>query len=151
MTKLTIHFDGGCNPNPGEMYGSYSIQINGFEAHKESRLPLGRGTNNEAEFKTLIAAIQKTCVFVEQSRMDKSDITVDIVTDSKIVMNRVSGRRRNTPGMLRRYEEQYGKKAVESAQRMQALAEQCIKPLILFHAYEIRWAPREHNVNRFGH
>ena len=58
MNKLTIRFDGGCRPtNPGNKYGSYEISLNGRQLSLVSRMELGHGTNNEAEFQILNRAL----------------------------------------------------------------------------------------------
>ena len=59
---VVLVFDGGSKGNPGLGYGSYAIIINN-EADIR-RLEFGDGvTNNEAEYDTLIAALE---MFVEE-------------------------------------------------------------------------------------
>src|SRR5215211_4636796 len=56
---FVITFDGGALGNPGKGYGSYHIAgPDGFEARE--RLDYGdRVTNNQAEYRTLIAALTR--------------------------------------------------------------------------------------------
>lgn len=151
--KIKIIFDGGCSHgNPGNIYGSYLIRVNDREVHRVSRKQFGRGTNNDAEFKTLIDAIDSTLGIVSQG---VNDYDVEILTDSTIVANRVSGKKRNTvpqgptlPGFIG------GKKgplSVDAAKRMGALAIECIDRLKRFRSFSIRWQSRWENVRHFGH
>jgi ribonuclease HI len=148
--KATIYFDGGCRGNPGDMYGSYLIELNGKEVHRNLRFELGHGTNNEAEFKSLLMAIG-ALDGLGFLGLDASEVEIEIFTDSKIVKNRVSGQKKDTPRSLEKLARKYGDGAIEAANRMAALAAQCIKPLSLFKNFKILWNPREFNVNRFGH
>ncbi len=54
---VTVRFDGGCLGNPGRKYGSYRIEDDWVVIAQESRFELGFGTNNEAEFESLIRAL----------------------------------------------------------------------------------------------
>ena len=61
MNLIEIHFDGGCRPtNPGNTYGSFEVQLNHKQVFKASRIELGWGTNNEAEYRALIEALKWT-------------------------------------------------------------------------------------------
>ncbi len=60
QNSYTIVFDGGSLGNPGSAYGSFRIRPWQTPSGKITRLKLGRGTNNEAEYWTLQAALRGT-------------------------------------------------------------------------------------------
>lgn len=137
---ITIQFDGGCSPNPGAKYGSYSIFLHGSEAFSVSRLPFGHGTNNEAEFESCHEGIQKALELLSLAGLEPSAFVCKLVTDSTIVRNRLNGQRKNKQG---------SPNAVE--RRMATLANKCLQPLARFRSFRIEWQPRENNVALFGH
>jgi hypothetical protein len=58
LPLFTIYFDGGCScSSGGNRYGSYQIILDGEVIQSQSRIGLGHGTSNEAEYLTL-----KTCL-----------------------------------------------------------------------------------------
>lgn len=93
MNKITIRFDGGCRPtNPGNKYGSFEASMNGRQVILVSRQEFGRGTNNEAEFDALNAALEWTIKSVLDSDNSPSIFDVEIFSDSTIVVNRINGK-----------------------------------------------------------
>lgn len=56
---IEIYFDGGCKPNPGLMYGSYSLVFDGTEMWRTTE-EFGEGTNNVAEFTAFEQSLIKT-------------------------------------------------------------------------------------------
>jgi ribonuclease HI len=135
---IEVHFDGGCRPtNPGNKYGSYEVLLDGRRIFKASRVEFGWGTNNEAEFDALIAALK----FIEQDLrsggIKSRTYSVKLYTDSMIVHNRIA--RRN------------GKSKGEAGRRMSALTQTCLSYLGQFKQHEILWNGRNANVRRFGH
>lgn len=138
MTVITIRFDGGCQPtNPGNKYGSFQVEMNGFVVHRTHRIQLGYGTNNEAEFEMLLMALEWTRNQLQREGLDCSRYHLEMMTDSMIVRNRVSGRNRTNK--------------TEPQQRMNRLANACLEYLKDFGGYEIIWNRREANVVLFGH
>lgn len=142
MNTIQIYFDGGCAPtNPGYKYGSFEVLMNGSQVNIQSRFPLGFGTNNEAEFESLIKALDWT---LEQLTLDgykPGDYEVKLFTDSKIVVNRINGENRIHKKPAWR----------ESSERMFRLANLVRDRLVKFADADIEWNPRERNVERFGH
>lgn len=135
---ITIQFDGGCKPtNPGNKYGSYEVLLNGLSVFKASRVEFGWGTNNEAEFDSLIAALNFTVENLLNGGFDTREYDVSLFTDSTIVRNRLNGSKVKSKG--------------EAGIRMLELAHKCLLRLYQFKSYSIEWQPREHNVKRFGH
>ena len=139
--RARIQFDGGCRPNPGHKYGSYSIDLDGSFEITRLQFPLGFGTNNEAEFESLIAALaelQKSC---RKAGVSMKELDVSIFTDSTIVRNWIQNYRVPNP------------KNIKNPRRlvMGSLATQCIQLLSPFKAFTIEWNSRDRNVEKFGH
>ena len=88
---IEIIFDGGSRGNPGQGYGSYAFRWPG-SPQQVVRLRFGdRVTNNEAEYDTLIAALEATLKKLEDSRAAPDTARVDIWGDSLLVVNQVHG------------------------------------------------------------
>jgi ribonuclease HI len=76
-------FDGGSTPNPGIMkIGGYIQNPSAEEIFRYSKT-LGHGTNNEAEYKSLI--------FLLQEIVTRDINKVSIFGDSQLVVNQVTG------------------------------------------------------------
>lgn len=140
LNIVQIQFDGGCSPNPGQKYGSYSISMNGAEAYAVQRLPFGYGTNNEAEFEALLESLHKSLELLSLAGWTPAIFSVYIVTDSTIVRNRINGSRKNKLNA-----------GSDPERRMSALALKCLALLNQFKSFTIEWQPRESNVALFGH
>ena len=80
--KLEIFTDGGCSGNPGEAAIGVVIK-NGGKTVKTLALSIGQGTNNIAEYKGLIYALQEALIL-------KAD-EVSVKTDSELMCKQVSG------------------------------------------------------------
>jgi len=84
--KVLLVFDGGSKGNPGLGYGSYAVKTG--PQTTITRLEFGNGvTNNEAEYDTLITALE---MLVDQE--DTSQITLEVRGDSQLVIFQVLGR-----------------------------------------------------------
>lgn len=135
---ISIHFDGGCRPsNPGNKYGSYEILLCGRSVKVESRVELGYGTNNEAEFNILIRALDWTLDELDRAGFSPKAFSLWLHTDSTIVRNRLLGRNQTI--------------RTESQRRMQWLADDCLALIRQFGHVRVDWNGRELNVARFGH
>lgn len=75
---LKLYFDGGCQPNPGEM--EVAVVARGV-THYRPRL--GHGTNNEAEWIALLFALEIA------KQLGETDIV--IVGDADLVVNQAKG------------------------------------------------------------
>lgn len=138
MQVIEIAFDGGCRPtNPGNKYGSYSVQLDGEKLRIVNKQELGRGTNNEAEFETLILALEWTLQSLLDYSYDPKLYHLRIWTDSMIVKNRLNGRNKANKS--------------EPQRRMFNLATRCRMITDRFMSMDILWKGREHNVALFGH
>lgn len=136
---IQIEFDGGCSPNPGMKYGSYAIRLDGKETQRKERFSLGHGTNNEAEFEALLAALK--CV-TENPMPQWSQTRIVILTDSTIVRNHLQ----RTFAIRKTAEHKADRRMA-----MIALANRCKETLRQFHSFEAQWQTREKNVANFGH
>lgn len=88
----TIVFDGGALGNPGRGYGSYELATRAGQ-HKRKRLEFGdRITNNEAEYLTLIAALEELAAMVARHDRRPAEFSVCIRGDSQLVVEQLLGR-----------------------------------------------------------
>jgi ribonuclease HI len=91
MDKYILVFDGGSRGNPGRCFGSFRIQQGKSQPKAPVRLDLGHGTNNEAEYRTLIAGLQAVLALIEQQDHDPADVHIEIRGDSQLVLNQLRG------------------------------------------------------------
>lgn len=88
---IEIVFDGGSKGNPGVGYGSYQLSWPGTPTQLV-RLQFGNWvTNNEAEYDTLIAALETVIQRLDDDGADPSSARLDIRGDSLLVVNQVLG------------------------------------------------------------
>lgn len=135
--EIEIHFDGGCSPNPGRKYGSFEIKLENRTMLKASRIELGWGTNNEAEFDILIKALKWTVNNLTSGGFRAGAYSLRLFSDSTIVVNRISKRNQRGSG--------------EASMRMASLCRVCLSLIDQFQDCEITWNGRAKNVARFGH
>lgn len=139
--KAVIHFDGGCSPNPGSKYGSFSISLDEQFVLERRRFELGHGTNNEAEFESLIAALHDLHSACARAGIDPKEMRVEIFTDSTIVRN-----------WLQRFHKFNPAKAKNPRRLVMGnYAARCIQSLSRFREFCIQWNSRDVNVDKFGH
>ena len=100
-SDYTIVFDGGSLGNPGRGYGSFAVASNGEAANSAAqaspwqikRLNFdGRVTNNEAEYDTLISALETLPETLRAAGKEPGQITVDVRGDSQLVIFQVTRR-----------------------------------------------------------
>ena len=94
MSDFTVISDGGSLGNGSAQavgYGSYILRTrDGREA--TVRVELGRGvTNNEAEYRTLIAALKDLTGRIKKAGRDPEHFSVQVHSDSLLVLNQVGG------------------------------------------------------------
>jgi ribonuclease HI len=88
-----IVFDGGSRGNPGPGYGSYALTRLQDGARRLERLEFGGGyTNNEAEYDTLLAALQDLVGRIEEAGRRPEEFSLEIRGDSALVINQLQGR-----------------------------------------------------------
>lgn len=138
---VKVMFDGGCSPNPGAKYGSHQVQIDNRIVLQRHRFEFGYGTNNEAEFDSLIIALRELLIWFESTYRFPEQYHVHVLTDSMIVLNRLVKKN----GVAKK------PKWRESSNRMFNLACSCLEMLERFQSFTVTWQKRDHNVSRFGH
>ncbi len=90
--RVRVVFDGGSKGNPGQGYGSYALLWPGQPQPEIIRLTFGsRVTNNEAEYDTLINALQDLVSRVQSAGGAPAQLFADIWGDSQLVVNQVNG------------------------------------------------------------
>lgn len=86
-----IVFDGGSRGNPGQGYGSYALDWPG-QPRQIIQLKFGdKVTNNEAEYDTLIAALQALQARLQEQGTDCKAVSLSIWGDSLLVCNQIRG------------------------------------------------------------
>ena len=127
-------FDGGSKGNPGLGYGSYAITRVQDGARRLKRLRFGDGyTNNEAEYDTLIAALQVMVARIEAAGRQPGEFSLEVRGDSALVINQLQGKW----------------KAKEP--RMRERRDRCLFLLRHFDAVRLKAQPREESVRILGH
>lgn len=127
--KYMIWFDGGCQPNPGQGYGSWQIiDQDGVQVQYRLKEQFWYMTNNIAEYRSLNSALLWLITYGLTLNVD-----LEIRSDSKLVVEQVNGRWRvKNPNL---------KPIVQETKEL----------LSHFPAWSLQWNPRQENVNRFGH
>jgi ribonuclease HI len=88
---IAIVFDGGSRGNPGEGYGSYQVRWPGAQP-QVVRLRFGSHmTNNEAEYDTLISALEAVIKRLVDGGAQPNSARLDVYGDSLLVINQVMG------------------------------------------------------------
>lgn len=129
-----ILFDGGSHGNPGPGYGSYRLTRVADGRSWTVRLDFGEEmTNNEAEYRTLIAALEGLIDRIWAARGDPSEFTVEVRGDSALVLRQIEGRW----------------KAKDD--RMRALRNRARELLSRFKAHRLVLQGREESVKALGH
>ncbi len=125
----TIVFDGGSLGNPGKGYGSYQIVDGRGAIVAEERLEYGNQiTNNGAEFRTLVAALERV---LGTSGDDRPSVAVR--GDSQLVINGVTGAWKIKHPDLK------------------PLHERAVALLGRLGRTDIRWHRRDRSVDALGH
>jgi ribonuclease HI len=133
VTSFTIVFDGGSRGNPGPAYGSFFVQPWQTPEGTITRLKLGRGTNNEAEYWTLQAALRDLLAFLDGRQQAPREVAVEIRGDSLLVIQQLAGRW----------------KAKDP--RMRSLRDETLGLLRAFGRVKLTHQPREKSVAILGH
>ena len=81
--EYTMKTDGGSRGNPGPSAIGFSISLGG-EVLADGGWPIGRGTNNEAEYKALIWGLENALSMGVRS--------IRCISDSELMVNQVNGR-----------------------------------------------------------
>jgi ribonuclease HI len=133
MDKYTIIFDGGSIGNPGKAYGSFQIRAPGMKSGETVRKEFGHGTNNEAEYKTIIAALDALLERLAGMQVDPGQVELEIKGDSRLVIQQLNG----------------GWKAKNP--RMRELRDHAHRRLARFGSVRLVHQSRNHSVRVLGH
>jgi len=130
----TITFDGGSLGNPGKGYGSYELRTATQTKGDVIRKEFGdRQTNNEAEYKTLIAALADVLSRLQQNHEDAKDFTVAVRGDSQLVIYQATSKWKvNTP-------------------HIRPLHAEVVRLLAQFKHADLQWHRRANSVRVLGH
>lgn len=129
LMPIRIVFDGGSIGNPGSGYGSYQLTVRG-RAEQPKRLTFSEDhTSNEAEYDTLLEALEA----VLRRADDPGRVQLDIRGDSQLVINQVNGTWKAKDARMR-----------ERLDQVHAL----LKP---FGSWTATWHRRSNSVKALGH
>jgi ribonuclease HI len=132
-SKVRVTFDGGSLGNPGKGYGSYLIEgpSRSEEVVRLDFSPDGEiVSNNQAEYRTLIAALRDLTARVAQP---PSEIDLEINGDSMLVIEQLAGRWKVKHPDLRPLH-------VEASELLR-----------LFRSTRLTWHRRSVSVGKLGH
>lgn len=96
---LICFVDGGAKPNPGEMYGSFKIYRNGKSTIHNEFSFVEHGTNNRAEYRSLIELLKFLAAM-------KTEEPMKISMDSRLVIKQVTGAFRVRNAELKKLKEE---------------------------------------------
>ena len=126
----TVVFDGGSLGNPGQGYGSYEIAgPDGTIAARQVQFGNDM-TNNQAEFRAVIAALED---LLERVGSQAGALSLAVRGDSQLVIRGLTGEWRvKHPGL-------------------QPLHQRASDLLRRFRSVDLAWHPRRESVRTFGH
>lgn len=99
--NIVLIFDGGSRGNPGPAYGSFVIRGKGVGTRRPERLDLGHGTNNQAEYLSLIAGLESLISRIEERNLDPALVHLRVLGDSQLVLNQLNGSWKTKSPMLK--------------------------------------------------
>jgi ribonuclease HI len=82
--KVVVNVDGGSRGNPGPAAIAAVVQEPGGEVLEESAEPIGRATNNVAEYRALLLGIERAAAL--------GATELELVGDSELIVRQVEGR-----------------------------------------------------------
>jgi len=130
MSRYQIVFDGGSLGNPGKGYGSYRTRVPDGDWAPPVRLEFGKDmTNNEAEYRSLVAALATLAA----ESPDPAAIELEVLGDSQLVIYQLKG--------------DWKVRAANLAPLYDAAREAAAR----FASVTYTWQPREQSVQLLGH
>ena len=130
---ITLIFDGGSLGNPGKGYGSFAYR-GLIETARPVRLDYaGTTTSNEAVYLTLLLGLRTIIHELARDARDASTTTISVLSDSKLVVEQVSGRWKVRHAPLR------------------PLHAEARDLLSQFASWRLEWQPRLESVRLLGH
>lgn len=89
MEKIVIYTDGGARGNPGPAAIGYVIKDVSGKTIKSHGEAVGETTNNEAEYRAVIFALQKAKALFGKSRT--KEIGAEVYMDSELIVRQLNG------------------------------------------------------------
>ena len=91
MTKITIKSDGGSRGNPGPAAIGYVVYLENKLVKKHGQ-KIGEGTNNTAEYKAIIQALQWLQKNINSFNevIKDNPVRIECLLDSKLVVNQLN-------------------------------------------------------------
>ena len=90
MPKIIVYIDGGARNNPGPAALGVAIFNESGQLIKSYSQFLGKLTNNEAEYKALIFALQKLKLIFGSKKL--KTLSVEVRSDSTLLVRQMQGR-----------------------------------------------------------
>ena len=90
-SEIELVFDGGSAGNPGTAYGSFRWRPPGGKLRPARRLWFGHGTNNQAEYKSLIEGLKWVLSELDRAGLDPGDLRLRVRGDSRLVLKQIAG------------------------------------------------------------
>lgn len=133
--SVRLTFDGGSRGNPGPAYGSFRVRGTGAATALQTlrRLRFPQGTNNEAEYWSLLEGLRWTIKEARSKRLSPQELDLSVHGDSLLVIRQLEGEW----------------KARDS--RMRKLRDEANSLLGRFKHVQLRHRPRDQSVAEFGH
>ncbi len=89
--RYVLIFDGGSRGNPGPSYGSFRLEKAGARHGRPERRSFGRGTNNEAEYRALIAGVRALLSTLQAEGLAPGRVSLEVRGDSQLVLRQLEG------------------------------------------------------------
>lgn len=89
MNKIIIYTDGGSRGNPGPSAIGAVFKDSSGKIIKSYGEKIGHGTNNEAEYKAIIFALQKAKLLFGKDKVKKMDVHMKM--DSELAFKQLTG------------------------------------------------------------
>ena len=104
--EYVLVFDGGSQGNPGPSYGSFRIGRKGGHLGNPERLTFGKGTNNEAEYATLIEGVKGVLAELKANKTSPSNVHLEIRGDSQLVIHQLDGSWKAKDARMRQFRDE---------------------------------------------
>jgi ribonuclease HI len=133
--QVSLTFDGGSRGNPGPAYGSYLLQAKAPPLPKRRlvRLTFDQGTNNEAEYWTLLAGLKDLLAELRAGAVPPAQIDLSIRGDSQLVLQQIQGEWKAKDPRMRGYRDE------------------ALDLLAAFGDVRLSHQPRSRSVRQLGH
>lgn len=133
--SVRLTFDGGSRGNPGPAYGSFRVRGAGAADALQAlrRLRFRHGTNNEAEYWSLLEALRWTLDEAGRKRLPTGELDLNVQGDSLLVIRQLQGEWKARDGRMRR------------------LRDEAAQLLARFGKVRLEHRPRSKSVAEFGH